>query len=348
MLFQTLTKDDGLPHQLATAITQDADGFLWVGTQGGLARWDGYRFHNYLPARDEPGALPDNVIWCLHVDGRGRLWIGTNSAGLARYDREHDRFIRVDLGTSAHGGARVGSIDDDAHGGLWLGTDSGLVHFEPDSGNTTRWHRANGLPDELVNAVRHGADGSLWVGTEHGLVRRMPRRSDFIPVDLPIPRGGAANIRSLFFASDGKLWVGTRTQGAFVVDPATLVATAITGSGESTATEASGVVIDILEVEPGVIWLSTFGQGIVIVDTRRGQTRRVRNEPAIPSSLPSDSVWALYKDRAGLVWAGSLRGLSRFDPGQQAIVTLLGKPGGNGVVRDSDVFSVMPKSDGRL
>src|ERR1700692_3110682 len=90
-VFQHLGEANGLSTSVISAIAQDGDGFLWVGTQGGLARWDGYRFRKYQALPGASGALPNNSVQTLYGDPRGRLWIGTDS-GLARYDRGQDRF----------------------------------------------------------------------------------------------------------------------------------------------------------------------------------------------------------------------------------------------------------------
>ena len=89
--FQHFGKDKGMQYA-TTALVEDADGFLWLGTQGGLARWDGYRFRFYRPNPNDPHALPDNYILNLHTDQQGRLWVGTSNGGVARYEPESDHF----------------------------------------------------------------------------------------------------------------------------------------------------------------------------------------------------------------------------------------------------------------
>ena len=84
--FSHLDVSNGMPHGVATAMAQDHQGFLWVGTQGGLARWDGYRFRSFQADAQQKTALPDDLVQVLHVDPRGNLWIGTMNGGLARYD----------------------------------------------------------------------------------------------------------------------------------------------------------------------------------------------------------------------------------------------------------------------
>src|SRR5690349_14842349 len=86
-VFRHLDNDNGLPSTAVTSFAQDPLGFIWVGTQGGLARWDGYRFRTYRAGAADAGALPNQFVNTLHVDASGRLWIGTNG-GLARYDAD--------------------------------------------------------------------------------------------------------------------------------------------------------------------------------------------------------------------------------------------------------------------
>ena len=98
-VFQNLAHDNELPNAaIPTSATQDGDGFLWIGSQNGLARWDGYHFRVYRAEPGKAGALPDNFIQALLADSSGVLWIGTTSGGLARYDREHERFIVYPVG----------------------------------------------------------------------------------------------------------------------------------------------------------------------------------------------------------------------------------------------------------
>ena len=90
VVFRNYGHDQGMPHPVATALAQDHDGFIWIGTQGGLARWDGYRFKSYKADASVPGSLPDDWIQTLHVDPAGRLWIGTTAGQLALYDSARD------------------------------------------------------------------------------------------------------------------------------------------------------------------------------------------------------------------------------------------------------------------
>lgn len=183
-VFRNYGHDQGLPHPAATALVQGRDGFIWIGTQGGLARWDGYRFKAYKADRSVPGSLPDNWIQTLHVDSAGRLWVGTNSGRLAQYDSLNDRFDAVSLGLKA-GQIHVASIVDDGRGGLWIGTDDGLRHLDAKARlvGVVRTG-AQGLPSGRTRAVLRDRSGTLWVGTVTGLARRSAGANVFVPVPL--------------------------------------------------------------------------------------------------------------------------------------------------------------------
>jgi ligand-binding sensor domain-containing protein len=175
-VFQNLVRDNEMPNSAtAQALTQDAAGFVWVGTQNGLARWDGYRFRTYQSDPASPGTLPDNYIFTLHTDSRGRLWIGTGSGGLARYDPEHDRFVRYPTGPNGLSHVSIRNIADDGAGGIWVATEGGLDQISPQTGTITHFRHderdPGSLPDNHIMAVRRSRNGTLWVGTDHGVVR---------------------------------------------------------------------------------------------------------------------------------------------------------------------------------
>ncbi len=341
-VFQHVVADAGPPN-LSTSLAIDGDGFLWVGSFAGLARWDGYRLHTYAPKQGDPAALPDNVIQALHADQAGRLWAGTNSHGLLRYDRDSDRFVPIPPGLSH---VSVLSLCNDGKGGLWVGTDAGLdqLDLEAATGKVLRIRHdavSTSLPDPHVRAIVAARDGTLWLGSDKGLFKRTAgARLGQVMLPLPLqPEVGA-----LAEDSAGRIWVGTRGHGAFVLQNGTALPIAVQ---EPTLPAES--VYAIAEARPGQVWLATFGQGIVTVDAASGETRRLRHDPALSASLIHDSVWALLRDRAGLMWAATGGGLSWHDPQQDAVLSVFGAASlDHGGLRGTEVFSVLSMPSGRL
>jgi len=334
----------------ANALAQDGSGFLWLGTQAGLARWDGYRFRNYTADPQTPGSLPDSYVHTLHVDERGRLWIGTSAGGLALYDAERDRFVVYPVGgASGLSDASVPAITGDGQGGLWVGTGAGLDHL--DASGTVQRARAGSaaaLPEGGVRALLRDRSGVLWVGTPHGLLRRDPGTPAFVAVPLQVPRGRSPVVGRLAQDSAGRVWVGTQGNGAFVIEADKAAAPrAVRESGALSALQSDRVMA-MVEARPGEMWLGIDGGGIVAVDIEHGATRRIRHHPGTATSLNDDDVLSLYRDRSGLVWAGTNTALSQFDPQQTGVISVLGASGRPKGISHANVAAVLAQPDGRI
>lgn len=356
--FQHLTQEQGLPNAIATAVAEDGQGFLWVGTLGGLARWDGYRFKVYKGDPQRPGALPDNYVQSLHGDAQGRLWVGTSAAGLLRFDPESDRFVPIPVGgPQGLSHVSVRQIADDGAGGLWVVTDGGLDHLDPASGRIEHasapgaWAEAAGAQ---VWAVLRDRRGQLWVGSATGLFRRATAGGPLQAV--PLAPGRAVQPQALTQDSAGRIWAGSLHEGVFVLDDAgEASAVEIHEAGVARNADALGnsQITSLLEVQPGEMWVATLGQGLVSIDFEHRDSRRIRHVPAWPVSLSDNALRTLYRDRAGLVWAASNRGLSRYDPRQGGVLTRLGVSPENEDVLDSRFISaeigwIQPMPEGRL
>ena len=343
VVFEHLARDNDLPNSTSPmALAEDGAGFLWVGTQNGLARWDGYHFRTYKADPSIPGTLPDNVVRQLHTDTFGRLWIATNSGGLARYDSDRDRFITWSTGPKGLSSTSLRDIADDGAGGMWVATDGGLDHLHGDSGLIEHLrHDANdpnSLPDDRIRAVFRDSEGTLWVGTVAGLVRREAGMTRFAPV--PLAEGKIAVPWSFFEDSRRRLWIGTVRQGAYLIDLEQHTTRAVLETTEG--------VHAIAEVRAGTFWLGTDGHGIVEVDGTSLQTHRIRHDPTLISSLADDTVQAMHTDRSGLVWICTVRAISRYNSRQTAIHTVFGGSSRPLSLSDSDVDSVLAAPDGRV
>jgi len=336
----------GAPYtEVPISIAQDGDGFLWIGTDAGLERWDGYRFHTYTAGDGQRCAVPADDIWALHTDTKGALWVGTLGGGLARYDRDTDCFEGVPAGADGLIDPTIKSIADDGEGALWVGSAGGLDHFDPDHWRVA--HFAGGTDDDRllgggVYNVLRDRDGALWVSTARGLLHRGAGRSHFTRLPLPAP---SAVPSSTLQGSDGRIWIGTLEHGAYVIDPRTLVARTVLDARHF---KGFGAVVDAAETPNGEIWFATHGSGILAVDPATLRTRLIRHRAAVPTSLPDDTVERIYRDRSGLMWIVGWRGIGYFRA-QQAITSIPILV--TGAVTDAsadDVKAVAVMQDGRV
>lgn len=357
--FQHITSADGLPNEIATAVAEDGQGFVWVGTVGGVARWDGYqlRTHRFEPGR--AGSLPDNVVQVMHRDSAGRLWIGTSGGGLARHEPAGDRFVTLGAGPGALAHVSVRALADDGAGGLWVGSDGGLDHVDAAGGRVTRVVMGDDSPSGLagtrVAALLLDRTGRLWVGSSHGLFRRDRGAARFEAVALAAAGRGDGRLpmpESLLEDRAGRIWVGTDRRGAFVLDADGRSARAVQESRRAAGREkdlSSRRVMTMVEARPGEVWIGTLGQGIVAVDAASGRTRRLLHQPMAAASLPDNSVRGLLRDRQGLVWAATYGGLSRIDPRTGALLAVSGvRLGADGGRVRADYSALLAHADGRV
>ncbi|HSR64226.1 MAG TPA: diguanylate cyclase [Xanthomonadaceae bacterium] len=312
-VLDTWSIEDGLPQITAIALAQDRTGYLWVGTQSGLARFDGVRFTTFTP-RLEP-ALPGIWIRSLLVDRHGRLWIGTYK-GLTLY--ADGRFSAVRAGDTARWPELdILALAELADGGIVAATPEGLFrvgdgHLLPAPG-----------PKPALSLLPAGAD--LWVGTTGAVVRVRGGRLAALP--LPGSAGGVAVNRLV--AAQGRLWAGT-SQGLYAF-------------ADGWKAVATGTVFDQAPVNAMLadrdhnLWvagssgLARFRDGALaefVPDLQLGGFRQ---------------VIAMLEDREGNLWLGSqLDGIGRLWNGWTRRYST-----GEGL-RDPIVWSLSPGPDGRL
>ncbi len=338
--FKRLTTAEGLSENATYCLLQDRTGFLWVGTQDGLNRYDGTGFRIFPPNPRNARALASGFILALAEERRtGHLWVGTGGGGLSRYDPATERF-RTWRATGQPGGLAsdfVRAVFVDRAGRVWVGTENGLCRYEPRTGAFVTYPHllAPGeRPDarhQSVRALTQGPDGTLWVGTGDGHLNRVDERRDLLltawqPPATPLTAGGPGPdvgqraITTLLFDHAWRLWLGTEGAGLRAYEPATgrirtyLPAPPNTTSPPHHLTTVlpSATIHCLLRDHAGTLWVGTAG-GLSRFDDLTGTFRTIRHNPGFPNtSLPDDGVQSLWQDRCGLLWVATEGGLASF------------------------------------
>jgi signal transduction histidine kinase/ligand-binding sensor domain-containing protein/CheY-like chemotaxis protein/HPt (histidine-containing phosphotransfer) domain-containing protein len=320
---------DGLPQSTSQALARTPDGYLWIGTQEGLARFDGIRFTVFDTGNE--AAIPNKHISVLHVDRAGRLWIGTRS-GIAVLAA--GRFETLPLRGLAH--AYIRAITEGKSGQLWVGTETGLVELI--DGKATRFFDvSNGLNDGRIRALTPGRDGALWIGTMSGLQRFDGQRFEGVPLDRAQTLEA---VTALHEDPDGALWVGTgigelyrRVGGTVEViaeagrfgsairsvirdhDGNLWIATRGGGllrwrNGEFTGLNsglfANGDLRSLMEDDEGSLWIGSYGVGLLRLHDGKFVTA------GEPEGLQGNLSWVVTPRKAGGVWIGTDGGLSSY------------------------------------
>ncbi|MBL9199540.1 MAG: PAS domain-containing protein [Opitutaceae bacterium] len=275
---EKIAPPSGLPAGRVYALAADADGGMWVGTNGGLTRLRGGEATLFTIEHGLPGAK----VTELHVARNGDLWVGT-SRGLAIFAGGQFTLDRT-LGSA--GGAEVRLLLEAADGARWIATESEIIRQQGDA--VTRFGAAAGIAPPNALALAEDRDGHVWLGATDGLFRFDGRR-----FQLETLRGAAVRdaVHCVFPDEEGNVWLGT-TDGL-----KRLRRTAFTAYGTGEAL-SHNVVTSVAQDADGAFWIGTAGGGLNHL--RRGARTVYRKE----HGLPSDGIRALVPGRDGGLWAG--------------------------------------------
>lgn len=223
--FEHITVNEGLSHSDAMCVAQDKAGFIWVGTNKGIDRYDGYKIKRYdLPVNDQTG-VSGNRIRSLYMSNNGRLWVGVERGGLYWYDASHDRFAGIDAMPGADkfpqfikklSQTNVLAITSDKHQ-VWVATQrNGVFALQTDSAeqliSLRQIRLTNRTEDPVVNKLAVDGLGNIWIGTlEDGLWFYKNQRSAAHKISWQaskVPLADISDIRALHIDKRGDLWIG--------------------------------------------------------------------------------------------------------------------------------------------
>jgi diguanylate cyclase (GGDEF)-like protein len=355
------SSERGLPQDYVLGVAQTPDGYLWIGTEEGVARFDGVRF-TVFSRRNTP-AFTDHNVQAMSVGRDGSLWIGTRAGGAVRY--RDGAFTRFGASNGLQS-ERILAFAAAPDGAMFIGTNGGGVSRVGADGAVTTFTKANGLSEDRVVSLAMAGDDVLWIGTVGGTLNRMAQ-GRIEQVTAPIAAGNG--IVGLHAARDGSIWLGTGggdllqyRGGGFTrlgIPPSTRVFTMtedrdgsiwvgtngnglfrIAGGQIDRITTAQGlandVIVTIFEDREGSLWLGTGGAGLV----------RLRDPAFVPvgvrEGLSHDIALALLEDSRGQLWAGTYGGgLNRVGTRGATPVPIPG-------LQDSVVYALAEGRDGAL
>ena len=309
MHFSRLGGDAGLSPGGVMAIIQDRQGFLWLGTEDGLDRYDGYDLRHHVHDRARLGSLPNNWIAGLAEDTAGTLWIGTDGGsvvGLNSATGDFDELPAIDGRQPLEPQEKVRVLRADREGRLWVGTrDAGLVMIDRPHRLLQRFRHSDDeatLSGDSVFAVIEDHAGAIWIGTDGGLDRldpatgRVERQQSRI--DLPV--------NALLEDRRGDLWVATGA-GLLRREGTSGAVTVFRNRPADARSLPGDHVQTLLEDDAQRLWIGTSA-GLALYEGHGDNFSTYRHNPSDMATLPDDNVISLYEDRGGLLWVGTKSG----------------------------------------
>jgi len=301
--------DDGLSQSNVYSIFKDHEGFIWIGTDNGLNRFDGYDCKTFFHNPNDSLSISDDKIWMLFEDSQQRFWIGTNIGGLNLFDRKTHTFksyIHDDKNENSISNNTVLTIFEDSHNRLWAGTLWGLNLYEPETDSFRHFYQYDedgGIANNEIQGIGE-KNGYLWVATKNGL--SLINVEDFSVRNLLQNRNDYINfinnrLECLLIDSKGTIWVGTNGAGLvrYNEEKNTFDQFLIQKKDDN---KTKHIILSLLEDKNGQLIVGTDGGGLYYFDpsTEKFQQIHSKND----RSFDNSAIYGLYLDNDDILWTG--------------------------------------------
>jgi serine phosphatase RsbU (regulator of sigma subunit)/ligand-binding sensor domain-containing protein len=342
--FSRLTSSNGLSQNRVSAIVQDHDGFIWIGTEDGLNKYDGYNFEIFKRNPGDSLSLNDNQALAMHVAKDGALWIGGSLTGLSKYNSATKTFTRYNNNHSDPNSLAediIISFSEDKKGNLWIVTQNkGFDYMIVNEGKFI--HMANMLPpdykipEDLIFFVHQDKQNNLWIGAdgkvhyfkiiygENGVPKLQP-----IKIENQILKTAATSIEE---DNDGNIWIGTPGEGLLRFDYKDKVIRKYEPIDNSELIH-SLIIIAMEADEYGNLWIGGIPieenpdpinesanptnetvPGLLKLNIQSRELQGFLADPKDGNSLSSNGIISLLVDKTGVLWVGTfLSGLNVYD-----------------------------------
>jgi len=362
--FHHINVEDGLSHSLVSSMAEDSMGFIWLGTQDGLNRYDGIRFKSYYRGSG-PRSPSDSWFSRLYIDRYQQMWLSYNGRGIERFDPHTETFypyvpdasdphsISSDA-MSSNGGDTDGIFLEDSQGRLWIGTNGGVNLYvrERDAFQSFRHDPANpaSLSHDQVEDLIEAADGSIWIATSMGLNRLDPETGKVERCRYGRSQGfrlEAQKLQVLLELNDGSLWMGTESSGVLIVEnPGDPEAPVLQLIDQPLRPDNLPTISDLCITSWGDVFAATF-HGLYRI-TRNGSGYQAR----LYQASRGVRINMVMEDSKGNVWATSnddlQHGLMRIPAGSDRLEVFSGDDGDPYMFRGAHVSGLLESRTGLL
>jgi signal transduction histidine kinase/ligand-binding sensor domain-containing protein/DNA-binding response OmpR family regulator len=322
VIFKSITTQEGLSSNDVNCLIQDKFGFIWIGTDNGLNRFDGTEFKIFRNKQNDSNSISDNGIWSLYEDRSGNIWIGTKGGVVNKYSPEYETIEHINLTEKGSTSNSITAILEDNNSSIWIGTYSqGLFNYNPSTKKIINWkydpNSKNGLCNNYITSLLQDRNGYIWISTYNGLNRLNP---DNIANGFTVFFSDNSNIKTIsdnlvWKISQSKLnqdllWVGTAnglcsydiTKGIFHRLP-------IKAAVPSQFSNSFSSVVEQNEFGKDVLWASTYS-GLFRIDLNDYSTEQFTNNEKSVQGLIGNQIDQLLIDQSGVMWVATEEGLN--------------------------------------
>lgn len=346
---------NGLSQTAVQDLIQDSYGFLWIGTQNGLNRYDGYSFKIYRNQPLDSTSIANDYITSICEDSKRNVWIGTSN-GLCLYDRTKDSFKNFfydPLNETTVSSNRIYCVYEDKLGILWVKTAESLDRYNPSTGSFTRYNHFVDVFSHVTEnndfAIFEDSKNQLWVGTRDGLMLfdrhlGMFKRFQHNPNN---PQTISNNrIKHIYEDRLGNLWVAT-AGGINLFREKTGDFVRYVNNPNNSKSLPNNTVNIIFEDSKGIFWVGT-DQGFCHFNIQKGEFTQLINTYFHGNYLYSATVTSIIEDRSNIIWIGTLSGLVKLDTKSQNFKSYSKSPDGSNLFTGNYVSSIFKERNGTI
>ena len=323
--FRHITTADGISSDRVFSVIQDRAGYIWLGTENGLDRYDGYHVITFKHDAADPSSLSANQVRGLYEDKSGRLWVGSYGGGLDLYDSKtgsfkHYRHTEDNIGSISSN--NIWSLGGTPDGKLIIGTfDAGIDILDPDTGETRHFPPTTGSAgpgDKRINAVFSDAQGRTWLGTQSGLDIFEPHDSSFRHY---LSRFGSTDSNVIWGIAEDqnkRLWLATHLGVSMLAQGQDSPTSALPLPSIPASLQGDDLRCIFVDSHDN-IWVGGAYSGVYFMPSSGGRALNFHQVLGDSDSLSSNTVWSIFEDRSGIIWIATDNGMDLLDPNTLAI-----------------------------
>lgn len=349
--------DQGLSQVTANCLLEDEQGYIWVGTQDGLNRFNGYNFKAFRSDPENPNSISNGHIKCMIEDSYGRIMIGT-TGGLNVFDRKKETFKVVlsdaqQSHTLTHN--HITALLEDSRHRIWVGTENGLNLMDPTTLTFESFNLNPSLTTLLANnyitTLWEDANDGLWIGTKNGLYLMDVANGTFVSFrhdpseDFTL---SSNEIEKVFQDSKEQIWVGTR-DGLNLFDLSNNRFRKFIHDPFDLTTISDNHILSMYEDSDEKLWIGTAIGGLNLWDAANERFVRYQHNENDPESISNNTARGIVEDRSGNLWVGvSNKGLNVHDPRTRSFIHYRNNSGGRISLQDNAVRSILLDDQDRI
>lgn len=330
--FKNFTKKDGLSNNKIKCITQDSKGFLWIGTNYGLNKFDGNKFENFTTDRNNPNCITNNNIQDIVIDKQGNLWIATETDGIDMYDELHKKFIHYKHNknnTNSLAENEVLSLFCDSKGNIWIGyvnkgwsrynpATKQFQHFWANYSFINSWGRN---ASNSITAFAEDNTGNIWIASGYGLHCQKPDNT--ITTIIDTPKHKQHEFKNLYLCaynlSDSVIMLGTWAGGLKAYNTYTKKFTTYLQQTNPLQLGNKNIFKKIARKNNTELWLATFDKGLADFNFATKQFKFYTHDATNLHSVLPNECRTVFTDKDQNLWAGFDHGFSQMNPLYQNI-----------------------------